>query len=427
MLINEVLASVEVIADPYVKSATYAKIGEKLANAKHGSYKDAFLRAVETAREIDDPFTMFKALLSVGYSMGRAGLKSAKRIYTTVMEESRVLPPIQRDSLMRRAAAYMLALGEVGEALTYAMEIKNRKLKNDLLLEIMRFNTRMIGNESLKAAYRLRKSKLILDYLDMEPHRSEGVRELIRAYLYLETYENAVSLLEEIGRKDVALQTFKEVVFYLKENGLLGHYIDSIETVARALVEKFGDEFTVELALALALVGEGVAAVRMVRELEDSPSILVRIALELLKRDHDVLPPFISALNEEEATLVGRELMNVILRNPRRDDWEVVEAVGKSTSSEEVWAKIARYYVLMGELEAAIRIGLLLKNGELRSVVMADVAHHLLKRGEVERAIDAALEVRNPRFSSILVSEILIKALEQELPGRVKSWNGSRH
>jgi hypothetical protein len=92
-----------------------------------------------------------------------------------------------------------------------------------------------------------------------------------------------------------------------------------------------------------------------------------------------------------------------------------------------VWDKIARYYVLIGDVESAMKIGLLLKEEELRSLVMADVAHHLVKRGEVERAIDAALEVRNPGFSSILVSEILIKALEQELPGRVKSWNGSRH
>ncbi|NJE02325.1 prenyltransferase [Thermococcus sp. JdF3] len=427
MLINEVLASVDVIADPYVKSATYAKIGEKLAKAKHGSYKEAFLRAVETAREIDDPVTMFRALLSVGYSMGRAGLKSSKRIYMTVLDESKVLPHTQRDSLMSSAAGYMLALGEVGEAIAYSIEIKNPKLRNEVLLEIMRFNTRMIGNERLKAAYRLRKSKLILEYLDSEPERSEGVRELVRAYLYLEAYENAVSLLRDISRKEIALQTFKEVVFYLKENEVLGHYIDSIEAVAHELIEKFGDEFRVELALALALVGEGLTAVKMVRELKQPESVLVRIALELLGRDNNVLPAFLGALNETEAAIVGKEVMNAVLSNPKKGLQKIVEAVGKSTSSEEVWAKIARYYVLIGDVESAMKIGLLLREEELRSLVMADVAHHLVKRGEVERAIDAALEVRNPRFSSILVSEILIKALEQELPGRVKSWNGSRH
>ena len=117
--------------------------------------------------------------------------------------------------------------------------------------------------------------------------------------------------------------------------------------------------------------------------------------------------------------------MNAVLENPELGSERVVNAVGKSTSSEEVWAKISRYYVIKGELDVAMKIARLVKSPELRSLIMADLAHQLLKRGEVERAIDAALEVRDERFASILVAEILIGALEKELEGKVRLWNGS--
>jgi len=161
MLVNEILSSVEVIPDPYVKSVTYAKIGERLSKARNKASKTAFLKAMETAKSIDDPAAMFRALLSVGYSMGRAGLKSAKRIYSHVMEDSRILPQPQRDVIMRLASLYMLALGEINEAITYALEITNPTMRDEVLLTIIRVNTRMIEREKVKVAYRLRKSRLV--------------------------------------------------------------------------------------------------------------------------------------------------------------------------------------------------------------------------------------------------------------------------
>ncbi|ASI99058.1 prenyltransferase [Thermococcus celer] len=426
MLVKEVLASVDVIPDPYIKSATYAKIGERLARAKNNLYKTAFLRAVETANEIEDPVTMFRALLSVGYSMEKAGLKSGKRIYRSVLEDSRMLPAPQRDLLMQSAATYLLALGDVNEAVTYALEIANPEVRNETLLEALRVNTRMIEKERLKVAYRLRKSKLIVDSIDSEPQRSKAMLELIKAYLLMESYENAISLLKEINTKDWARQAFKEVAFYLKDKGTLGHYVDTLEAAANALIEKFGNDFRVELAFVFALSGEGVPAIELIRSLKDGEKVLVDMALELLERDHDVLPNFISAMNEEEATVVGKAVMNRILERPEKGDPAIIKAIGNGTTSEEVWTKIARYYVIRGELEGAVRIANLIRDGRLRSIIMTDVAHHLLKEGEVEKAIDAALEVRDPRFSSILVSEILIKALGEGLRGRVKSWNGSK-
>ena len=424
MLVKEILSSVEVIPDPYVKSVTYAKIGERLAKAKNKAYKVAFLKAMETAKGIEDPPTMFRALLSVGYSMGRAGLKSSKRIYSQVIEDSRILPAPQRDLLMRLSSLYMLALGEINEAITNALEIANPSMRDEVLLTIIRVNTRMIEREKVKVAYRLRKSRLALDYISSEPHRSKAILEVIKAHIALGSYETAVNYLSAIGDPDWANRGFKEVLFRLRDKDVLGHLIEALEGAARVLIERFGGDFQYNLAFAFALAGEGEEAVKLLRELED-PGLMRRMALKLLELDNNALPSFIGALNEEEAEIVGKAVMNAVLENPELGSEEVVNAVGKSTSSEEVWAKISRYYVLKGELDVAMKIARLVKSPELRSLIMADLAHQLLKRGEVERAIDAALEVRDERFASILVAEILIGALEKELEGKVRLWNGS--
>ncbi len=426
MLIKEVLTSVEVIQDPYIKAVTYAKIGERLARARERHYKEAFLRAMETAKDIEDPTKMFKALLSIGYSMTKAGIKASKRIYQGVLEDSKALPAPHRDVVMESAATYMLSLGEIGEAITYALEISNPKLRNEVLLAAMRANTKKLGKEGIKVAYHLRRSKLALEYIDSEPYRSMGMMELIKAYISLGSYENGISLISAIEDRDWARQAFKEVAFYLKEKEVLAQYIDTLEQVANSLIDRFGEGFVREMAFAFALSGEGLPAVELVRKLKNSGDVLAKLALELLERDHDVLPSLVAALDEDEAALVGKFVMNRVLERPELGSQEVVEAIGRSTRNEEVWAKIARYYIIMGEVDGAARIASLLHERRLRSVVMADIAHHLLKRNEIERAIDAALEVRDSKFSSILVSEILLKALERELDGKVITWNDSR-
>jgi len=257
-----------------------------------------------------------------------------------------------------------------------------------------------------------------------EPQRSKAILEVIKAHIALGSYETAVSYLSAINDPDWAKQGFKEVLFRLKDKDVLGHLIEPLEGAARGMIERFGKDFQYNLAFAFALVGEGEEAVRLLRELEN-PELIKTMALKLLELDNNALPAFIDALNDEEAEIVGKAVMNAILEKPELGNDEIVGAVGKSTPSEEVWAKISRYYVIRGELETAAKIARVIKSPELRSLIMADLSHQLLKRGEVESAIDAALEVRDERFASILVAEILISALEKELEGKVRLWNGS--
>ncbi len=425
MLINEILSSVEVIPEPYVKSATYAKIGERLVSVHNEGFKTAFVKAMETVKDIDNPMTAFRALLSIGYSMGKAGLKSSKRIYHSVFEDSRVLPDAQRDIVLQTASTYLIALGDLGEAIRFAGDISNRELRNETLYSIIRAGSRAMGKSQLEIAYHIRKIKLALEYIDGEPYRSKSLLEVIKAYLAMGNYDGAVSMLREVEVREWAKRAFKEVVFFMKEKGVLGHYIDALEGTAKALIERFDGAFVEEMALALALSSHGSAALDLIRRIE-SDDLLAKIALELLERDAGALVSYIDALTDKEAVPVGKAVLNRILELRDLDLWDVVVAVGRSTANEEVWAKIARFYVLNNRLEDAMKIGMMMKDKRLRSIVLADVAHNFVKSGGVERAIDAALEVRDIKFASFLVSEILLAALDTELNGRVVPWNDSR-
>jgi len=416
MLVVEVLESASEIPDRYVRAVTYARIGEELARRGHPLYKRAFVSAFETLNTIDDPYQMLKALLSIGVSLGRARIKAYRRVFARVFSESRLLAPPQRDELLRTASLALLSLGNVGEAVTFAVDISDDELRQSTLVSLVRGISRSLEVNPIKTAYRLRKIRLILEYITDEPHRSKALLELSKALLALGSYEGAFSAVREMGSREWARRAFKELAFRLSELGVIERYVESFTALTEELSKKFGEDFALELATALALAGRGKLAVQLLRKLDDE-GLLERVALDVLEKNPSAVGEFLSALSGEESSRVGRALMNRILEEPTPEKREIVNTIARFARSEEVWAKVARFYVLTGDVESARRIGLVLQSPRLRSVVMADVAHHYLKRGDVERAIDTALEVRDGRFASLLMSEILIKALHEELKG----------
>ncbi|ASJ03324.1 prenyltransferase [Thermococcus profundus] len=418
MLTSEIIDTVEVIRDPYLRATTYAKIGERLARVKDAKFKLVFLKAIETAKEIEDPVKMFRALLSIGYSMKKANLRSAKKIYQRVMEDSRELPGPVRDDLMALAARYMLGLGEISEAVIYAMEIKNPELRDTVLLQIIRRNTSLIGTERVRVAYRIRKSKMALEHISTEPFRSKALIEIMKSYFLMGSYENGIATVSQIAQMEWAKYAFKEALFFLKEHGVIEKYVANLKSLARELVEKFGDDFKIELGVAFALAGEPVEAADLVRKLGGKEA-LTEVALKLLEIAPRYLPPFIRALNEIEATEVGKAILNRFLEKPSEGDWETVRAIWERSRSEELKVKIARYTLVKGDLDGAMRIADTITDEKLRSIVLADISHRLLKMGDVSRAIDVAMEVRDPKFSSILIAEILIGALDREIEAKV--------
>ncbi|WP_456394925.1 prenyltransferase [Thermococcus sp.] len=418
MLVDEIISSIEIIQDPYLKAATYAKIGERLVAMKDEHFKLAFTRALENANSIEDPPTMFKALLAVGYSLKKVGIKSANRIFQQVLEGSRLLGQGDRDLLMHTAAKYMVAAGDIGGAIIFAMEIQNLQLKDITLLEIIKRNTSLLERDQIKIAYRLRKSRLALDNITLEPYRSKAYLELIKIHLHLGSYEKAITMIEEIERKPWAKLAFKEVVFHLKDRDALSQYIPVLEQAAHRLSKKFGEDFLVEMGRAFALSGATEPAVNLIRKFGGGMESLSEIALTLIEKNPRALPGFIDALSSEEMEVIGKDIMNHLLEHPERGNPEIIGAIERKSPGEEVLVKIVRYRILKGDIDGARRTAAEIKDRKLRSIALTDVANYLLKENSLSEAIDAALEVKDPRFSSILISEILLRALDNEITER---------
>ena len=416
MLVVEVLESAKDIPDPYMRTITYARIGEELAKKGHSLYKRAFLNAFESLASIEDPFLVLKALLSIGISMGRAKIKAYRKVFSRVFSESKSLAPQQRDEILKTASLALLSLGDIGEAITFAIEISTNDLKQATLVSLVRGLSHSLEIKPIKTAYRLRKMRLILEYITDEPHRSKALLELSKTLITLGSYEGAFSTVKEMGSKEWAKRAFKELAFRLSELGVIEKYADSFVILAEELSKKFGENLVLELSTALALAGRGKLAVQTLRR-ANQMNLFENVALDILEKNPHALKDFLEALSDEEARTVGKTLMNAILEEPTPEKRNIVNTIARFVRSEEVLAKIARFYVLINDVESARKIGLVLQNQRLRSIVMADVAHHYLKQGDVEKAIDTALEVRDRRFASILMSEILIKALQEELKG----------
>ncbi len=414
MLIEEIISSVDAIQDPYLRVVTYAKIGEKLATVKDEHFKTAFTKAFENVDKITDPAMMFKALLTVGYYLKKIGAKSSNKVFQQVLEGSKILNPADRDLLMQSASKYVATAGDISAAIVFAMEIQNPQLRDAALLDIIKKNTSMLGRENIKIAYRLRKTKLALESISSEPYISEAYIELVRIYLRLGSYEKAINLLDDIKKKSWAKLGFREIIFFLKDKNELSHYVSVLYQIAERLSKKFGDEFLVEMARALALSGATDSAIKLIKKVSEFEKSLIDITFDLLEKNWSVIPDFLNVLSQEEKEIVGKEIMNYLIEHPEKGHDKLIKAV-KEINSQEIMVKLVRYYILRGNVEKARAIALNITDTHLRSIALADVANDLLKKNRIADAIDTALEVRDPRFSSILISEILVKALDNEI------------
>ncbi len=413
MLIEEILASVEAIRDPYIRAVTYARIGERLARKQKKQAKEAFLKAIDTAERIDDPVLMLKALLSLGYSMRRVNMKASGKIYRRVMESIRYLPKEAADEVLGTAVMYAISLSRIEEAIGYAISISNSELRDNALLAIVRKNTALIERERIKIAYRIRKSKLAVEYIKDESVRSKALLEIIRSYVLMGSYTNAINTMRDIKRKEWVKQAFKELVIKLSSKGVIEEYAGMLVKTAQEFIKKFDSDFRMELAIAFSIAGEGKKAAELVRMGRgDTEGDMIKVAERLFKVDRSALLRFMRGLRLEESKTVGKVILNMILENPEFADSTFVVSVARLSRSEEVWVKTARYLAERGEVDEAWRIAKSLSSDRLRSMVLANVAHRLVRRGNINRAIDAALEVRDPQVSSVLVAEILVGAVD---------------
>ncbi|AMQ18359.1 tetratricopeptide repeat protein [Thermococcus peptonophilus] len=411
MLTVEVLKSADIIPDPYTRAVTYARLGEALVRRRDSLYKEAFLKAFDALKDINDPELLLRATLAIGYHMGKAGIKAYYKVFLRVVEDSAALSPPVRDEILALAVRYLVSLGDLGQAVTLATEISDKKLRQATLFSIVRAGSRLTQDSSLKAAYKLRKIKLALEYITDEPYRSKALIELAKAFVAVGSYERALATIREIESPDWAKIAFKELTFSLNKRGVIDKFIGGLSELANEFSSRFGADFVIELAEAFLLAGKPDIAVRMLHNLEDSLHAISEVALDVLEKNPAIIPDFLEVLSDEDARIVGKLLMDKILENPTKALEEVVKAVARRVRSEAMWVKVARYYTLLGEVETARNIGVVLQDPKLRSIVLADVARSYLKQNRIEEAIDAALEVRDRKFASLLMSEILVRAL----------------
>ncbi|MBP1910902.1 tetratricopeptide repeat protein [Thermococcus stetteri] len=413
MLTVEVLRSVEIIPDPYTRAITYARLGEVLARKKDPLYKEAFLKAFDSLKYINDPELLLRATLAIGYHMGKAGIRAYYKVFLRAVQDSAVLSPPVRDEILALAVKYLISLGDLGQAVSLATEISDRKLAQTTFLLIVKAGSRLIQDSSLKAAYKLRKIKLAVEYITDEPYRSKALLELAKAFVAIGSYESALATIKEINSPEWAKIAFKELTFILSQKGVIDKFIDAFSELANEFNSRFGSDLVVELAEAFLLAGNPKLAVQMLHRLKDPAQVISKIALEVLEKNPAVIPGLLEALPDEEAVIVGKAVMDKILERPTKALENVVKAVARRVRAEPIWVKVARYYTLIGDIEAAKSIGLVLRDPKLRSIVLADVARSYLKQNRIEDAIDAALEVRDSKFVSLLVSEILVRSLSE--------------
>ncbi|NJE07704.1 hypothetical protein E3E31_04065 [Thermococcus sp. M39] len=418
MLIEEALATVEVIQNPYLKAVTYARLGARLAQAKNPLYEKAFKRALDVVSEIDDPIELLRTLLAIAFYLGEANIKSSKKMFRQVAEDVANFPKKVRDKIFQEMVAYMLQLNEVDEAFYYATQISNEKLMNEILVEILKNHLENLVGEKIRVLHRMRKINLLLEHITKEPYRSYAIAEVIKAYLKIGEYERAILMIGELKNKYWLKQTVKEVLFYLKHKNLDKEYAEKLLNVAINISEQYDIDIKEDLAVVFAVNGDidhSIVALKFVNDREQKLEEVMKI---LLQRRPKIVIPYLQALGSKDAEYASKVVMNYLIDHPLEEYLDIAKYISENIESEQALVKAVQYYLKLDRIVDAARIAGRLRDKRLRSLALGDIAHYLLKNNQIGDALDLVMHVEDPKLSSILISEILVKVVDQELEKR---------
>ncbi|NJE12260.1 hypothetical protein [Thermococcus sp. LS2] len=418
MLIEEALATVEVIQNPYLKAVTYARLGARLAQAKNPLYEKAFKRALDVVSEIDDPIELLRTLLAIAFYLGEANIKSSKKMFRQVAEDVANFPKKVRDKIFQEMVAYMLQLNEVDEAFYYATQISNEKLMNEILVEILKNHLENLVGEKIRVLHRMRKINLLLEHITKEPYRSYAIAEVIKAYLKIGEYERAILMIGELKNKYWLKQTVKEVLFYLKHKNLDKEYAEKLLNVAINISEQYDIDIKEDLAVVFAVNGDidhSIVALKFVNDRKQKLEEVMRI---LLQRRPKIVIPYLQALGSKDAEYASKVVMNYLIDHPLEEYLDIAKYISENIESEQALVKAVQYYLKLDRIVDAARIAGRLRDKRLRSLALGDIAHYLLKNNQIGDALDLVIHVEDPKLSSILISEILVKVVNQELEKR---------
>jgi len=423
MLIEEAIATVDIIRNPYLKAVTYARIGTRLALAKNHLYEKSFKKAFDAVGEIDNPIEILRALLAIAFYLGKANVKSSKKVFRQVAEDATKFPKNVRDELFKEIISYMLQLNEVDEAFYYANYVSNEKLKNELLVEILKKHLENLVGKKIQVLYRMKKIDLILEHITKEPYKSYAIAEVIKAYLKIGEYDKAILMIGELKNKYWLKQTVKEVLFYLKHKNLDKKYANRLLNVAIEVSEQFNIDIKEDLAVIFAVNGDinhSIAALKVIKNKEQK---LVEIMEILIQRRPEIVLPYLQALSPKDAENASKVIMNYLIDNPREEYIDIAKYISENIESEHVLVKAVQYYLKLGKMMDAAHIANGLRDRRLKSLALGDIAHYLLKNNQIGDAIDLVMHVEDSHLSSFLISEILVKVVDQELRKTSRGMN----
>ncbi|AEH24136.1 hypothetical protein [Pyrococcus yayanosii] len=429
MVVEEVLASVSSIPDPYLRIVTYGRIGVSLAKSKDPRYEKAFRLALSELARIDDPYILLRSLLALAYSTSLAGFKSAKKAFREVMESSKVLPKPLRDSLRIEAVKYLLALGEVEEALFYTLEIEDKKARNETLLAVLKRALRELSGDKMNRLYRRRKIQLILEHVTDEPYRSMAIVETIKAFLSVGEYEKAIHLVETIGNRHWLKQALREILVHLRRSRVGKEYAEKLIILSLNIAKRLGEDIRDDMAFIFAAYGYPEYSIQLLRGSPKWEERLKEILEMLFKRDMTLLIDYVSALPEDMLPAL-KHLMNIILDEPLGEYKPVVDALVQKEPPQDILTKATAYYLKVGALPDAVKVISKITDERLRSLALGWLAHYLIKVGRISEAVDVVLQIRDRNLAARLASEILVRVVEERekdgIAEPTKEWRKER-
>ncbi|HIP89675.1 MAG TPA: hypothetical protein EYH24_07160 [Thermococcus paralvinellae] len=373
--------------------------------------------------EIDNPVEILRAFLAIAFYLGKANVKSSKKVFRQVAKDATKFPKNVRDELFKEIISYMLQLNEVDEAFYYANYVSNEKLKNELLVEILKKHLENLVGKKIQVLYRMKKIDLILEHITKEPYKSYAIAEVIKAYLKIGEYDKAILMIGELKNKYWLKQTVKEVLFYLKHRNLDKKYADRLLNAAIEVSGQFNIDIKEDLAVIFAVNGDinhSIAALKVIKNREQK---LVEIMEILIQRRPEIVLPYLQALSPKDAENASKVIMNYLIDNPREEYIDIAKYISENIESEHVLVKAVQYYLKLGKMMDAARIASGLRDRRLKSLALGDIAHYLLKNNQIGDAIDLVMHVEDSHLSSLLISEILVKVVDQELRKTSRGMN----
>jgi LysM repeat protein/tetratricopeptide (TPR) repeat protein len=153
-------------------------------------------KALETAREIDDPGMKYDALMEIAKCLVKMDVDMAKKVFNEALETAREIKnPLWKCDALREIAGYLAKI-DVDKALEIARDIDNSENKCDALTEIAKYLTRMNIDKTEKVKL-FDKLVEIVREIGNPLWKSDALVEIAKRLIELKQYERALEILSE--------------------------------------------------------------------------------------------------------------------------------------------------------------------------------------------------------------------------------------